>query len=211
MIPAHAQTNRLEHLEGIIIRGTMSFVDMGQALQEIRDKKLYQFHCADFDTYCKTRLGFGRDMANKLVRAYDTWMELETIVGGLDDGDPARDVEIINEGQARVVHQIQRNAGWDAVVDTLRKVAPTRVHTAESIKAVAMEAGHLPKPKKSTRTKLSDYRSTLVALEQATSKLEVGMIPIRDLVEARELVAWIADSIEAIIAHQEDAESEAVA
>ena len=58
-----AQENRFAELEGIIERGQKSFLEVGAALIEIKNSKLYQNTHGTFEAYCKDRWGLVRKSA----------------------------------------------------------------------------------------------------------------------------------------------------
>lgn len=61
----------MERLEGIISRSQQAFYEVGVALAEIRDKKLYRdvSGFATFEEYCKVKWGFSRRNAYYLIEA----------------------------------------------------------------------------------------------------------------------------------------------
>jgi phage N-6-adenine-methyltransferase len=64
-----AERGRLEQLEGVIERGLASFIEVGEALVEIRDQRLYRSTHESFDSYCLERWGFRRAHAHRLVQS----------------------------------------------------------------------------------------------------------------------------------------------
>lgn len=64
---------RLEHLETIIGRGQRTFYEVGSALREIREDRLYKYknggEYKTFDAYCKSVWGWGRHYANRSIAA----------------------------------------------------------------------------------------------------------------------------------------------
>lgn len=83
------QPRPLAELEAIIERGLSTFVEVGQALLEIRDSRIYRESHLTFQAYCEQRWGFSRFRAYRL-------MEAATITAVLPIGHtPA------NEAQAR--------------------------------------------------------------------------------------------------------------
>jgi hypothetical protein len=66
---APAERRRLAELEAVVERGLKTFVEVGLALAEIRDRRLYQGTHSSFENYCEERWGFARNYANKLVAA----------------------------------------------------------------------------------------------------------------------------------------------
>lgn len=60
---------RRSELEGIIERGLATFVEVGQALLEIREQRLYRETHDSFETYCRERWGFNRQRASQIIQA----------------------------------------------------------------------------------------------------------------------------------------------
>lgn len=61
--------NRLEQLERVIERGLATFIEVGEALLEIRDSRLYRETHGTFEDYCRERWGFSRSRASRLISA----------------------------------------------------------------------------------------------------------------------------------------------
>jgi hypothetical protein len=59
----------LARLEAVVQDGVMRFAQAGQALAEIRDRRLYLGEYRSFDLYCRERWGFTRDRADQLIGA----------------------------------------------------------------------------------------------------------------------------------------------
>jgi hypothetical protein len=60
---------RLRELEDVIERGLATFVEVGEALLEIRDTRLYRATHATFEAYCRDRWRMGREYAHRLIEA----------------------------------------------------------------------------------------------------------------------------------------------
>jgi VRR-NUC domain len=60
---------RLDELEAIIERGVQTFVEIGLALSEIRETRLYREVHATFDDYCRERWDFTDRRARQLIAA----------------------------------------------------------------------------------------------------------------------------------------------
>ena len=56
-----------ENLEGAIKRELGSFIVVGQALEEIRAKRLYRENFNTFNDYCNEQWGMGRNLAHKMI------------------------------------------------------------------------------------------------------------------------------------------------
>lgn len=62
-------TTRLGELEAVIQRGLDTFVEVGAALLEIRDARLYRETHGTFEEYCQHRWGMSRRHANRTIEA----------------------------------------------------------------------------------------------------------------------------------------------
>jgi hypothetical protein len=60
---------RLVELETTIEHGLQTFVDVGTALLEIRDSKLYRKGHETFEDYCRTRWNMSRIHAHRMIEA----------------------------------------------------------------------------------------------------------------------------------------------
>jgi N6-adenosine-specific RNA methylase IME4 len=70
----------LDECEVVIERGRQAFVDVGNALAEIRDRLLYRETHATFEAYCKERWGLGKSYVYYQIAAAEVATELSTIV-----------------------------------------------------------------------------------------------------------------------------------
>ncbi len=66
------EQGRLEHNEAIIEKGLNTFVDVGNALAEIRDGKLYRDTHGTFEDYCQERWGISLPRAYQFIEAAET-------------------------------------------------------------------------------------------------------------------------------------------
>ena len=122
-------------LDTIIAKGLQTFVEVGEALAEIRDRKLYRNGHATFDDYLKTKWKLSRSRACRLIQATETVKALPT--GNIPT----------TERQARPLTKLppgQRAEAWSAAVDASTTGTPTakEVQAAVMRKAPAMSAGH---------------------------------------------------------------------
>jgi hypothetical protein len=70
------ESKRLIALESVIKAGLSNFIEVGNALLEIRDGKLYKSEYSTFDAYCVKRWGMQRHYANRLIGAAETAADL---------------------------------------------------------------------------------------------------------------------------------------
>ena len=74
------QQDRLKHLENIISNNQYRFYEIGQALKEIRDSRLYKLTLfATFEAYARVRWDIGRSQAYRLIDAYKVISNLSPI------------------------------------------------------------------------------------------------------------------------------------
>jgi hypothetical protein len=62
-------TERLKELESVIERGRKTFIEVGYALEEIRDRRLYRQTHATFEAYCAAQWGWTRQRSYQLMNA----------------------------------------------------------------------------------------------------------------------------------------------
>ena len=127
-IVSENETARLGELETAIERGLKTFVEVGNALLEIRDARLYRAAHGTFEEYCRERWGMQRNYANKMISAAEVATNLGTIVPIL----PA------TESQARPLTSLPPEAQrevWERAVET----APAGRVTAAHVQSVVDE------------------------------------------------------------------------
>jgi hypothetical protein len=104
------ETRALAEREAVIERGLATFVDVGTALAEIRDDRLYRAEHGTFEDYCRERWGFSDSRARQMIAAAQTVTNVT--VAGLPA--PA------NEGQARELARVpadRRAEVWRETVE----------------------------------------------------------------------------------------------
>ena len=73
------ERNELERCEVVIKQGLDTFVEVGQALLTIRDKRLYRASFRTFEEYCNQRWSMGRAYVNRIIAAADVVANLAPI------------------------------------------------------------------------------------------------------------------------------------
>jgi paraquat-inducible protein B len=101
---------RLIELETLIARSQESFCQIGRALKEIKDGRLYkQALFETFEAYAKARWDIGRSQAYRLIKSYEVVRNLS----------PIGDIMPANESQVRPLAQLdpceQRNIWKDFI------------------------------------------------------------------------------------------------
>lgn len=91
------ETTRLAELEAVVGRGLQTFLEVGNALVEIRDSRLYRAVAATFEDYCAGRWDISRP------RAYELMGAAALVSAMADEGAP---VLPANERQARELGKV---------------------------------------------------------------------------------------------------------
>lgn len=119
--------NELERCEVIIRQGLETFIEVGQALLTIRDKRLYRLESATFEDYCHKKWNMARNYANKMIAAAQ-------VVQNLDMGTRVPTTERQARPLASLEPEQQRQA-WKEVVHQSQVF--NEPITAEKVQAVA--------------------------------------------------------------------------
>ena len=101
--------NELERCEVVIKQGLETFVEVGQALLTIREKRLYRLEFGTFEDYCRDRWGMQRQYANRMIAASKAISNLVPIGTILPE----------TESQARPLTKLQpeiQREAWKEVV-----------------------------------------------------------------------------------------------
>lgn len=104
MATAVATSPRLAELEETIGRGLETFVEVGEALREIRDAGLYKETHGTFEDYCEQRWSMSRPRAYQLMEATSVTQILSTTVDTpLPNERQARELLPLKNDEAKVV------------------------------------------------------------------------------------------------------------
>lgn len=72
------ESHELERCEVVIKQGLQTFIEVGQALMTIREKRLYRIGFKTFEDYCTHKWGMVQQSATRLIRAYETVTNLQS-------------------------------------------------------------------------------------------------------------------------------------
>ncbi len=101
-----------------------AFYDAGQALRELRDRKLYRSTHPNFEAYCRERFGYNRSRSYQLIDA-------ASVVDTLQKCPQIVDIFPTREGQVRPLSSLAPNEqieAWQQAVEQMGgKVPPARV------------------------------------------------------------------------------------
>lgn len=119
---------RLVALEAAIDQGAAALRDMGNALLEIRDARLYRLTHSSFENYLRERFNFSRQYGYLL-------MQLATIA---ERCQPLVDIPLHSEQHARLLGRLpdeQQGPAWAAAVESAGGKVPTTAQLKTAIKA----------------------------------------------------------------------------
>lgn len=112
----------LDECEQVIAKGLATFVEVGDALAEVRDLRLYQASHDTFEAYCDERWGLSRKRAYDLIGASE-------VVGALS---PIGDTPMpTNESQARALRPLKDEP--EQMAEAMKKASATGKPTAAAI------------------------------------------------------------------------------
>lgn len=122
------ERKKLKSLEEVVERGVESFLATGSALKEIRDERLYREDHKTFESYVKSKWGFDRTHAYRLIESSDIKKDLSPV------GDKIPKASEINtERQLRELRTVPSEA-IEAVVEKAAEIAGDAPITAKVLK-----------------------------------------------------------------------------
>src|SRR5262249_31644179 len=114
------ECGRLVELEAVIGRGLKSFAEVGLALKEIRDSRLYRGQHKTFEGYGRRRWGMGRRYANRTIEAAGIVKDLGP--NGPTNEAQARELVPLSPEQRRLVWAEATTDGQPPTAKRVRKV-----------------------------------------------------------------------------------------
>ena len=124
-----SERERLQTCEDTIGRGLQTFVDVGGALLEIRENRLYRGTHRTFEDYCRERWGMSKPYATQVIGAAQVVGNLVAIATTV----PA------NEAQARPLTALppdQQREAWTLAVETAPNGKVTAAHVQEVVDSI---------------------------------------------------------------------------
>lgn len=137
---APRDAERLADLEVTIAQGLTTFVEVGAALAEIREVRLYRESHGTFEDYCRERWGMSKRHANRLV-------ESATVVGNLGPIGPTLPA---TESQARPLAALkdpdEQREAWREAVETAPTDSDGKPKVTAAHVAAVVETRREPEP-----------------------------------------------------------------
>jgi hypothetical protein len=177
----------LAHHEAVIARGLKSFVEVGLALMEIKERKLYRGAYTTFEQYLDQRWHVGTSHGYRLIEAAEVMRSLSPI----GDKLPLP----TNEAQARELAAVPKEARqevWETAVQTAPKGKVTASHVKTVVtrrlgKPTGKGSSAHPKvtPRKPRRVQVQEllYQAlTLMGDDEAMALLREFWAGVRSLV-----------------------------
>lgn len=125
-----SEADALRANEDKVSRGLATFVEVGTALAEIRDRRLYRATHGTFEDYCSGRWGMVASRARQLIGAAEVVAQIESVTN----------VTLANEGQARAIAPVLKAEGPERAAEVLRAASDGGALTARSIADAARPA-----------------------------------------------------------------------
>ena len=134
--------SQLVRAERTIAKGLKSFWEVGMALKDIRDQRLYRQRYGTFEEYCADRWDLSRPRAYQLCAASEVVADLSTNV----DTQRLPESEAQARPLSRLKHPEQRQRAWDLAVVRAAKAgrAVTARDTEHAVRSLPMTASKKP-------------------------------------------------------------------
>jgi len=123
--------------------------EVGPALAEIRDSRLYREEFATWENYCKAVLGWSKTQANRLVQGAEVAEDLTPI------GVKMPERESHFRELAKLSSKELRQHAWQSVIDENPEGITAKL-VRKSVVKVQKDAGLLPERRKSNQTTKTD-------------------------------------------------------
>lgn len=146
------ETWTLRRYEDVIDRGLHTFVEVGEALAAIRDKRLYRDSHGTFETYCEKRWNLTRKRAYDLMGAAATVLAIEAV-------SPMGD-KIASERQARELAGLSPETAAAVVEQAAESGKVTAASLAKAREEIA------PKPAKPAKVTTTTRTTEATKVEQ---------------------------------------------
>jgi hypothetical protein len=187
------ERNELERCEVVIRQGLETFIEVGQALMIIRDKRLYRSEFSTFDDYCRDMWGMAKSTAYQYIEA-------SNVVENVRHGGQ---ILPSTERQARPLTalqpEVQRQA-WAEVVQqsqaTGQPITAARVQEVASTFKQAKQEYREARETQRTEQLVKKTEGTTVPIDQLEriAKLEAGQTVVLNMNQDHHLLKFATDN-----------------
>ena len=128
---------RLEQLEKVVVENFRTFVQVGQALAEIRERKLYRMKGKTFERYCRELFDIAERRVYELIGAAGVIENLRNCAV-IDEYENKQRFLPFNEAQTRPMTSLnaeQQVVVWKAALDSAPKGKMTASHVKKVVKS----------------------------------------------------------------------------
>ena len=159
------ERSELDRCESFIRGGLRTFFDVGQALETIRNLRLFRDGFETFEEYCRVRWGISKTHANRQIAAADV-MRL------LND----KDAEGLTEWDIRPLTRVPKKTAVGVWKEAKEKAKSAQVAVSNKILEAVVSQVAGTKPKTRIKGKTSTRASTVLEeLMRAVDDAEVGI------------------------------------
>lgn len=167
------EEQHLVNLEQIIEKNFQAFYEVGRALQEIRDQKLYKVYGYNkFEDYCTERWDMHRDYAYKTIAATEVVENLYTMEYILP----------VSERQVRPLTRLspeEQRQVWEKVIETAPVVKDKPKITTKLVEETI--ATVIGTPEKPPKEKKAGVKNTFYLSEETDDALNEAFYRVRQL------------------------------
>jgi hypothetical protein len=187
------ESARLVELERKIETGMTTFVEVGNALMEIRDSRLYRVEYKTFEAYCREKWGMSKVRAIQLISAARVSDNLVTVVTKT----------LTHERQARALTALPKSKQPEAWAKAV-EIADGNQPTARQVEQAVRETLSPGKPTK-TRGSYDNWRTFRDICGQIATlcdSLDELKVDAAHAIQARDLSARLAKKLNKISTEQ---------
>jgi len=183
------ESARLVELERKIETGMTTFVEVGNALMEIRDSRLYRVEYKTFEAYCRDKWGMSKVRATQLIGAAKVSANLVTVVTKTPT----------TESQARpltVLPPEQQPEAWERAVEIAEGEQPTARQVEQAAREIISpeEPAETKKPRGSYEN-WKFFRDACGKIALLCADLESVKVDAAHAIQARDLSARLAKKL----------------
>lgn len=165
----NVEVNRLESLEETISRGAKAFFDVGLALTEIRENRLYRAQYDTFEEYCLERWNFTAARGRQLMGAVEAIASLpDEMPKPSNSAQAAALAGIPEDKRADVWGQAVRTASDDNRAPTARDIKESYARSIEEEESIDHWSDGISAGEANINAVKPIVKDLLVALKEAT-------------------------------------------